>query len=279
MRDLIKLIEWGFANEGTFVVENDSGSENDRMVKKWMMRAVVLFGAKLDVFKATSHLNMYEVDEAEARHEVEVCVKKAKKAQDALVAEVRHTQTKGSHRRRKRRSLAHSVTFFFFLSALSHDQNVALGPIPDHVKTPPPESEFVVVKRGQLEREQEIAKPKSSDSEPQPMEDSPQPGLRYDWMTSQQRAAIAKAQSAPQLPADAPSNLVALDAQRRKWLKAMEEREKRQGTESDEPADFLEAQQELWDCWIRAVRSKRGTALTIDAGSESVLDQFLIVAF
>lgn len=114
MRDLIKLIEWGFENEGALVTEVDSDSENDRLFKKWKLRAVALFDAELHLFKAISRLNIYNVDEKEARREVEVCTKKVHKAQVALAAAVRHTQTKGSHRGLQA-LIAHSGTFFFFL--------------------------------------------------------------------------------------------------------------------------------------------------------------------
>lgn len=150
------------------------------------------------------------------------------------------------------------------MSALFHDQESNLYPIPSHIKTPPPESDFVVTKRLQLDPEAAESESKQVEEAPQDMktEDSPPPQV-FTWMTPQQRAAIEMAKKAPKLSKDAPLPLAALDAQRRAWLLSMEEeikeRERVEGKkdeaeDKDEPASN-KAQEEMWNCFMQAVRT------------------------
>lgn len=91
MRDLIALIEWGFKNEDAFVMQHDSDSAEDRMFKKWMLRAVSLFRAKLAVRKA-KHAQLENPSSPKARKDVIACVKKEEEVQTELMDAVRQAR-------------------------------------------------------------------------------------------------------------------------------------------------------------------------------------------
>ena len=105
----------------------------------------------------------------------------------------------------------------------------------------------------------------------------------YDWLTPQQRAAIASVQQAPVLPADAPTNLAAIAALRASWLGLMkqamelEEQQRQQSSETDEKKEDLTKVQDLFSHWIRAVRFRIEKAGTEGARAAENFSDFLLL--